>query len=127
MPTRQRNSRSVPAIPCRVVPDRRQTSPTCTSPSSNISSPLMQRSSVLFPPPEGPMTAATSPRATDSDTPPSTRRDPWYFTSWRTSIIDVLLHSCFLELRFHPPRHERQRVTHYKVQQRSYQSEFEHQ
>src|SRR5436189_5211631 len=120
MPTRQRSLRSVPAIPSRVVPDRRQTSPTCTSPSSNISSPLMQRSSVLLPPPEGPMTAATSPRATDNETPSSTRNDPWLFTSRRTSIINVLSRRCFLELRFHPPRHERQRVTHYKVQQRSY-------
>jgi len=37
------------------------------------------------------MTAATSPRATDSETPSSTRRAPWFFTSRRTSIINALL------------------------------------
>ena len=36
----------------------------------------MQRSSVLLPPPEGPMIVATSPRRTESDTPSSTRSGP---------------------------------------------------
>src|SRR5204862_8179296 len=118
--------RSVLAIPRRTVPARRQTSPTCTSPSSNISRPLMHRSSVLLPPPEGPITAATSPRATDIVTPSSTRNDPWFFTSLLTSIINGLSRSRFLELRFHPPRDERQRIAHYKVQQSGNQSELKH-
>ena len=48
----------------------------------------MQRSSVLLPPPDGPITAATSPRRTESDTPSSTRSGPWFLTRLRTSIID---------------------------------------
>src|SRR4051794_28122311 len=127
MPTQHRNWRKVPAMPCPAAPDDRHTSPTCTSPSSKSSRPLMQRSNVLLPPPDGPMTAATSPRATDSETPSSTRNGPWLFTSPRTSIMNALSRSRLLELRFHSPRDERQRVTHYKVEQGSYQSEFQHQ
>ena len=47
----------------------------------------MHRNSVLLPPPEGPMIVATSPRRTESETPSSTRRSPWFFTRLRTSIM----------------------------------------
>jgi hypothetical protein len=41
-------------------------------PSSIVSSPLMQRSSVVLPEPERPITATTSPDSTASDTLSST-------------------------------------------------------
>ena len=47
----------------------------------------MQRNSVLLPPPEGPMIVATSPRRTESVTPSSTRKLPWFFTRSRISIM----------------------------------------
>src|ERR1700704_2681599 len=118
MPTRRRTWQSVAPLEWLTATAGNATWPTRISPWWDGSSPWIQRSSVLLPPPDGPMTAATSPRATVSDTPSSTRAEPWLLINLRTSIIDVLLRSSFRELRFHSPRHERQRVAHDKVQHR---------
>ena len=46
---------------------------TVTSPSSGLSRPAMRLSSVLFPQPDGPITATNSPRATSRSAPRSAR------------------------------------------------------
>ena len=49
---------------------------TATWPRSYGSSPAIARSTVVFPDPDGPMIATSSPRATDKLTPASTARGP---------------------------------------------------
>src|SRR5262249_57111523 len=61
--------------------------PTRTRPRSGSSSRLMQRSSVDFPEPDGPITATTVPRSTASEIPLSTASDPNAFHRSVTSII----------------------------------------
>jgi hypothetical protein len=46
----------------------------------------MQRSSVLLPLPDGPMSAATCPLRTSTDAPLRMRSSPWYFTMFVTRI-----------------------------------------
>ena len=60
-PDRAAQLRAASAFGVRLAAGRASVRPTSTSPSWNVSSPLMQRSSVLFPPPDGPTSAATSP------------------------------------------------------------------
>ena len=48
-----------------------------------VSSPLMQRSSVLLPEPERPIIATTSPFSTSSETPLSTSSGPKSFSTSR--------------------------------------------
>ena len=87
IPTRLRRRRKVSAPSREGPPALSEMSPTRTSPESNGSRPLIQRSSVLLPPPEGPITAATSPRSTESETPLRTRRTPWCLKTSETTII----------------------------------------
>src|SRR6476469_7178768 len=83
MPTRWRNAR-------RFVPGSFTVTPSNTiRPSWIGSSPLMQRSIVLFPDPERPITAMISPDAMSSDTLSSTVRAPNLLTTSRSSTSDT--------------------------------------
>src|SRR5437867_6181740 len=71
-------------------------------PSSIFSSPLMQRSSVVLPDPERPMTATTSPASTSSDTSSRTRFEP--------KRLRMLLNAkSGIDPPFEPQRHQRYR------------------
>src|SRR5574344_2277064 len=58
-------------------------------PLSMVSRWFRQRKKVLLPEPEGPITATTSPRATESDTPRSTSCVPKRLRTSRASIISA--------------------------------------
>ena len=66
---------------------RRERPSTSISPESTASSRLMQRSSVLLPDPDGPITTTTCPRSTRMETSLSTRSGPNDLKIPRMSII----------------------------------------
>src|SRR5262245_41636401 len=136
MPTRRRICRSTP--PSQSAPGFRQRLSTWTCPSWNGSRPLTQRKSVLLPPPEGPMTAATSPLPTRRPTPLRTRSSPCRLNRFVTVIIESPVSvSRSREAKttpsrrdpryalLQPPRHQRQRVTHDQVQERGHRRHFQ--
>ncbi len=100
---------------------------TVTVPPWNGSRPFRQRRNVLLPPPDGPMIAATSPRATRGSTPRRTSRAPCRLT--RSSHLD---HANAPPFRgsapsrpLRPAREPRQRQAHRHVQHRRRQRELD--
>src|SRR5438132_3099505 len=78
-------------------------------PSSTVSRPLIQRSSVVLPDPERPMTATTSPASTSSDTSLRTRCEP--------KCLRMLLNAkSGIDPPFEPQRDQRNRPTQHEVE-----------
>src|SRR5829696_1519754 len=83
MPTRWRNARRSVCGSLTTTPSNRM------RPSWIGSSPLMQRSIVLLPEPERPITAMISPGATSSETSSRTVLAPKRLTTWESSTSDM--------------------------------------
>src|SRR5579872_2673614 len=89
-------------------------------PACTVSSPAMQRSSVLLPEPLRPTMAATWPRATSKPTPSSTRKGPNSFTTlliWTIASLGAPLGASAAGMGspFQGARRQRQRVAHREV------------
>src|SRR6185312_12377670 len=89
-------------------------------PPCTVSSPAMQRSSVLLPDPLRPTMAATWPGATSKPTPSSTRKGPNSFTTfsiWTMGALGASLDasSAGMGFPFQGARRERQRVAQREV------------
>src|SRR5258708_33311725 len=132
MPVAARNAASSrsPLWWRRPPPKRISRSPTRISPRSGSSSRLMQRSSVDFPDPEGPIIAPPPPRSISSETPFSTSTRPNDFHKSAISIIAGITAQPrgsvgSGELPFDPLRRQGQRKQHDEIENRHHRIYFE--
>lgn len=85
-----------------------------TSPSSKVSSQLMQRSRVLLPEPEGPSITVCSPFCMEKDRPLGTVLSPKLFLIFLTSGIGTAIYPSLLSSQFESAMHSVV-ITRYRI------------